>query len=100
MIVAAGRPGGWQCPPRYGIKHGFVQAMTPVRVTFTVLSIGGPHPQIKACCHSIASSLILQRALSPPNGCLGILLRAFPRRYEVSTCGASAYRLRFARQWL
>ena len=23
-IVAAGRPGGVQSPPRYGIKHGFV----------------------------------------------------------------------------
>ena len=93
-IVAASRSVGMQVPPGYGVRHGFVRARTPVRVTFTVLTIGGPHPQIKACGHSVSSRVILQRALSPPKGCLRILLRPCPRPYEISTCFSGADRLR------
>jgi hypothetical protein len=85
-IVAASRSVGMQVPPGYGVRHGFVRARTPVRVTFTVLTIGGPHPQIKACGHSMSSRVILQRALSPPNGGLRILLGHFPRPYGIGTC--------------
>ena len=95
IIVAASRAGCLQPPPGDGINHGFVYAMTPVRVTFTTgLAIGGPRPQIKACGHGISSRVILQHALSPPEGCLRILLRPCPRPYESRTCFSGADRLR------
>jgi hypothetical protein len=95
-IGAAGRPGGVHTPRRSGMKWGLVYAMTPVRVTFTVLTMGGPHPQIKACGHGISSRVILQRALSPLKGCLRILLRPYPRPYEMRTCFSGSDRLRSA----